>query len=87
MWIVQLIYGKHTLPETNIFAPENGWLEYDRFGMAYFQGRLLLVSGGICVNKIRYPNIYDGNMAHVSTDFTARPIDFFQPFGMKTKIL
>ena len=30
-----------TLPETNIFAPENGWLEYDRFlfGMAYFQGR------------------------------------------------
>ena len=20
-----------TLPETNIFAPENGWFEYDRF--------------------------------------------------------
>ena len=20
-----------TLPETNIFAPENGWLEYDAF--------------------------------------------------------
>ena len=28
------------LPETNIFAPENGWLEYQfAFGMAYFQGR------------------------------------------------
>ena len=28
-----------TLPETNIFAPENGWLEdYVPFGMAYFQG-------------------------------------------------
>ena len=23
--------GTPTLPETNIFAPENGWLEYDRF--------------------------------------------------------
>ncbi len=29
-----------TLPETNIFAPENGWLEYlFPFGMAYFRGQ------------------------------------------------
>ena len=29
-----------TLPETNIFAPENGWLEYYfPIGEAYFQGR------------------------------------------------
>ena len=29
-----------TLPETSIFAPENGWLEsYFPFEMAYFQGR------------------------------------------------
>ena len=29
-----------TLPETNIFAPENGWLEYwFPCGMANFQGR------------------------------------------------
>ena len=29
-----------TLPETNIFAPENGWLEDEfPFGKAYFQGR------------------------------------------------
>ena len=30
----------NTLPETNIFAPENGWLEDDRFLLgqkAYFQ--------------------------------------------------
>ena len=29
-----------TLPETNIFAPENGWLEYDRFllGWPIFRG-------------------------------------------------
>ena len=34
-----------TLPETNI-APKNGWLEYYfPSGEAYFQGRLLLVSG------------------------------------------
>ncbi len=27
-----------TLPETDIFAPENGWLEYYfPIGMAYFQ--------------------------------------------------
>ena len=29
-----------TLSETNIFAPENGWLgDYFPFGKAYFQGR------------------------------------------------
>ena len=32
----------YTLPETNIFAPENGWLEYDRFllGPGLFSGAL-----------------------------------------------
>ena len=39
--------GRITLPETNI-APENGWLEdYFPFGKAYFQVRLLLVSGRV----------------------------------------
>ena len=28
---VSIIFVPTTLPETNIFAPENGWLEYDRF--------------------------------------------------------
>ena len=30
----------YTLPETNIFAPENGWLEYDPFllGFGLFSG-------------------------------------------------
>ena len=34
-------------------APENGGLEYDcfLFGMAYFQGRLLLVSGSVTIQK------------------------------------
>ena len=34
------IYRSLTLPETNTFAPENGWLEYDPFLLgetAYFQ--------------------------------------------------
>ena len=39
------------IPETNIFAPENGWLEYDRFLLgsvsAYFQGLWLLVLGSV----------------------------------------
>ena len=43
--LFQLHYCHVTLPETNIFAPENGWLEYYfPFGKAYFQGCLLLVS-------------------------------------------
>ena len=35
-----------TLPETNIFAPENGWLEYDRFllGWHIFMGYASLAS-------------------------------------------
>ena len=37
----------HTLPETNM-APDNWWLEDEfPFGMAYFQGLLLLVSGRV----------------------------------------
>ena len=43
-------------PETNSkLAPENGWLEYflvSFWGPAYFQGRLLLVSGS--VPKLRF---------------------------------
>ena len=37
-----------TLPETNIFAPENGWLEDDPFlwGRSIFRGELL-VSGSV----------------------------------------
>ena len=32
-------YLTFTIPETNIFAPENGWLEDEfPFGKAYFQG-------------------------------------------------
>ena len=42
-----------TLPETNILvAPENGWLEYDRFllgRMAYFQGRTVSLPEGIMI--------------------------------------
>ena len=39
---------KNTLPETSIFAPENGGLEYDRVLLGFgpiFRGVLLLVSG------------------------------------------
>ena len=34
-----------TLPKTNIFAPENGWLEYDPFllGRPIFRGELLVL--------------------------------------------
>ena len=35
-----------TLPETNIFAPENGWLEYDPFLLGY----LGLFSGAFAVS-------------------------------------
>ncbi len=36
---VQLTLQKSTLPETNMFAPENGWLEYYfPIGEACFQG-------------------------------------------------
>ena len=41
--------SRGTLPETNM-APENGWLEYDRFhlGPGLFSGvNLLLVSGSV----------------------------------------
>ena len=36
-----------TLPETNIFAPENGWLEYDCFllGWPFFRGYVSLREG------------------------------------------
>ena len=44
-----------TLPETNIFAPKNGWLEYDPFllGFGLFSGvNSLLVSG-----RVIFPNL------------------------------
>ena len=40
-------YVSYTLPETNIFAPENGWLEYYfPLGMAYFQVQNVSFSEG-----------------------------------------
>ena len=39
-----------TLPETNIFARENGWLEYDPFllgRLGLFSGANMLVSGRV----------------------------------------
>ena len=58
-----------TLPETNIFAPENGWLEdYFPFGKAYFQGWTVGFREGnpcilkgcfwICWNHVCYLHIY-----------------------------
>ena len=47
-WCMVSWLAKSTLPETIIFAPENGWLEYHRFlfGWPIFRGKLL-VSGGV----------------------------------------
>ena len=39
----RLCLPETTLPETNIFEPENGWLEAKfAFGMAYLQGAILV---------------------------------------------
>ena len=41
-------YIGHTLPETNIFAPESGWLEDEfPFGILLFSELLLLVSRSV----------------------------------------
>ena len=47
------------LPSQTNMVPENGWLEYDRFlwGPAYFQVRLLLVSGRVSAGKIHVASI------------------------------
>ena len=44
-----------SLTETNIFAPENGWLKYDRFllGWPIFRGELL-VSGRVRSPKLTF---------------------------------
>ena len=48
----------YTLPETNIFAPENGWLEDDPFLLVWpmFRGELL-VSGRVSIqNQLKSVN-------------------------------
>ena len=44
---IHVSFRECTLPETNIFAPENGWLEYDCFllGFGLFSDAKMLVSG------------------------------------------
>ena len=50
-WMVLKESFRSTLPETNIFAPEDEWLEDEiLFEMTYFQGLLLLVSGVVISN-------------------------------------
>ena len=44
---------RYTLPETNIFAPENGWLEDDPFLLRRLLGSCeLLVSGRVTTNHV-----------------------------------
>ena len=55
---------KPTLPETNIFAPKNGWLEYYfPIGEAYFQGRSVSFREGnlLDVSLDKSPEIGDPN--------------------------
>ncbi len=48
------VWTSCTLPETNIFAPENGWLEYDPFllGWPIFRGENLSFREGNQMNQI-----------------------------------
>ena len=49
--------GRVALPETNTFAPDNGWLEYNRLllEMAYFQGRTAVSLGRVFLcNSVMY---------------------------------
>ena len=51
---------RFTLPETNSkFAPENGWLEYDRFllGWPTFRGELLVLGRVPCTRSWRVQTI------------------------------
>ena len=51
--------GFATLPETNIFAPKNGWLEYKPFllGWHIFRGELL-VSGRVVSGYSKPPHLF-----------------------------
>ena len=44
-----IIHVIRTLPETNIFAPENGWFQYDPFllGTPIFRGEKRWFQGGL----------------------------------------
>ena len=66
---------KQTLPESNIFAPENGWLEDDCFllGRLYFQG-LCLVSGSVDQTTLRI-----GGSKGSDLDFSVRNPNKYTP--------
>ena len=69
-----------TIPETNIFAPENGWLGDDPFLLgqkAYFQGRLgTLVSGRIFL-------IFTLRLRDIMINFCQSPMATNQDFGLQ----
>ncbi len=73
------------LHETNIFAPENGWLEYDRFllGLPIFRGEPL-VSRSVPSMKLRYSTWGKGKNASSKSD----PMNIFchQSDQEKTRI-
>ena len=55
-----------TLPETNIFAPENGWLEYKPFLL-----RFGLFSGSFAVS-FREGNSFFSSLAHLILGLSGR---------------
>ena len=59
-WMVYIIF---TLPETKM-APENGWLEYDRFllGFGLFSGAFGPVSFRFRVQQLIFGNFFQGKL-------------------------
>ena len=51
VWYTVYLPTTTTLPETNIFAPDNGWLEDDELSflgrLGLFSGAKMLVSGSV----------------------------------------
>ena len=72
---------RRTLPETHIFAPKNGWLEYDPFllGRLIFRGELL-VSGGV---TFHHPGV---DVVFFSPGVRNPPFFFFQKGGCSQKL-
>jgi len=55
--MLDVVFGRATLPTTIIFASENGWLEDEiSFGMAYFEVRTVSFREGKMKNSIVVPH-------------------------------
>ena len=79
--LIRIFLGQqlHTFPKTNMFAPENGWLEDETsfLGWPMFRGELLVSGRGLADSDCEIPGLFFSLFVGLTADDTLQMLFVF----------